>query len=79
MSGGLFVNALLREIRQPVSPDRVQRIQQLHTEAFLNQASQVPASTPEDPVLSHRRRKSLGHEVIQHITRDARDAGVDKD
>jgi HAD superfamily hydrolase (TIGR01509 family) len=41
MSGGLFVNALLREIGEPVSADRVERIQQLHTEAFLNQASQV--------------------------------------
>jgi HAD superfamily hydrolase (TIGR01509 family) len=41
MSGGLFVNALLREIGQQVSRDQVERVQQLHQQAFLRQASQV--------------------------------------
>jgi HAD superfamily hydrolase (TIGR01549 family) len=41
MSGGLFVNALLREIGREVTPDQVRRMQQLHLEAFLRQAKQV--------------------------------------
>jgi HAD superfamily hydrolase (TIGR01509 family) len=41
MSGGLFVNALLREIGRQVSREQVERIQALHAQAFLRQASQV--------------------------------------
>ena len=39
MSGGLFVNALLREIGQRVSRDQVERMQRMHKEAFLRQAA----------------------------------------
>jgi HAD superfamily hydrolase (TIGR01509 family) len=41
ISGGLFVNALLREIARQVSPEQVQRMQVLHMQAFLRQAGQV--------------------------------------
>jgi HAD superfamily hydrolase (TIGR01509 family) len=41
MSGGLFVNALLREIGQQVTREQVQRMQQTHMQAFLRQAAQV--------------------------------------
>jgi HAD superfamily hydrolase (TIGR01509 family) len=41
MSGGLFVNALLREIGRQVSREQVERMQVLHGQAFLRQASQV--------------------------------------
>src|SRR3954463_16266983 len=41
MSGGLFVNALLRETGRPVSREQVARIQQLHAQAYLRQAPQV--------------------------------------
>ena len=41
MSGGLFVNALLREIGRQVSREQVERMQVLHMQAFLRQASQV--------------------------------------
>jgi HAD superfamily hydrolase (TIGR01509 family) len=41
MSGGLFVNALLREIGRQVSREQVERMQMLHMEAFLRQAGQV--------------------------------------
>src|SRR3954467_9522969 len=40
MSGGLFVNALLREIGQQVSRDQVERMQRLHAEAFRDRADQ---------------------------------------
>ncbi|HWV23616.1 MAG TPA: HAD family hydrolase [Thermomicrobiales bacterium] len=41
MSGGLFVNALLREIDQPIDADRVKRIGDHHAEFFAPLASQV--------------------------------------
>ena len=41
MSGGLFINALLREIGQQVTREQVQRMQQTHMQAFLRQATQV--------------------------------------
>jgi HAD superfamily hydrolase (TIGR01509 family) len=41
MSGGLFVNALLREIGQQVSREQVDGMQKLHMQAFLRLANQV--------------------------------------
>jgi HAD superfamily hydrolase (TIGR01509 family) len=41
MSGGLFVNALLREIGREVSRAQVDALQQRHMEAYLRQAAQV--------------------------------------
>jgi HAD superfamily hydrolase (TIGR01509 family) len=41
MSGGLFTNMLLRETVLEISPDRVERLRQLHTEAYLRHSDQV--------------------------------------
>ena len=41
MSGGLFVNALAREVGRSVSPEEAERIHQVHGEAFKHYASQV--------------------------------------
>ena len=41
MSGGLFVNALLREIGREVTRAQVEGMQKLHKDAFLRLASQV--------------------------------------
>jgi HAD superfamily hydrolase (TIGR01509 family) len=41
MSGGLFVNALLREIGRQVSHEQVERMQQLHAQAYKRQANQL--------------------------------------
>ncbi len=41
MSGGLFVNALLRETGHTVSTDEAERLQELHGEAFKRYAAQV--------------------------------------
>jgi HAD superfamily hydrolase (TIGR01509 family) len=41
MSGGLLVNALLREIGSPVSAEQVKHLQQAHQEAYLRLAGQV--------------------------------------
>lgn len=41
MSGGLFINALLRETESDVTVDQVERIQTLHAEAYRDLAGQV--------------------------------------
>ena len=41
MSGGLFVNALLREIGRPLDPEQTKRIGTLHGEYFAKIADQV--------------------------------------
>lgn len=41
MSGGLFVNALLRETGRPVSEEQVRQLQEFHAEAYARQVSQV--------------------------------------
>ncbi len=49
MSGGLFINALLRETGHTVSAEEAERLQQVHTEAFGRYASQVrPLPGAED-------------------------------
>jgi HAD superfamily hydrolase (TIGR01509 family) len=41
MSGGLFVNALLRETGRPVTPEQATEFQKFHSEAYLKQVDQV--------------------------------------
>jgi HAD superfamily hydrolase (TIGR01549 family) len=41
MSGGLFINALLRETELGVTPEQVARIQSLHAQAYQELAPQV--------------------------------------
>src|SRR5437867_2125868 len=41
MSGGLFINALLRETDHTVSEEEAERLRRLHGEAFSRYASQV--------------------------------------
>src|SRR5712692_9890912 len=36
MSGGLFVNALLRETGHQVTPEEASRLQEMHAEAYLH-------------------------------------------
>jgi HAD superfamily hydrolase (TIGR01549 family) len=43
MSGGLFVNALLRETDRRLTPEEVGRVQRLHAEAFKRQVQTVRA------------------------------------
>jgi HAD superfamily hydrolase (TIGR01509 family) len=41
MSGGLFVNALLRETGRPVTAEQAAEFQKFHSEAYLRQVQQV--------------------------------------
>src|SRR4030095_12019216 len=53
MSGGLFVNALLRETGHTVSTEEAERLQQLHGEAFKRYASQVRPLPGAEELLSY--------------------------
>src|SRR5512133_3179780 len=53
MSGGLFVNALLRETGHTVSTEQAERLQQLHGEAFARYASQVRPLPGANDLLSY--------------------------
>jgi HAD superfamily hydrolase (TIGR01509 family) len=41
MSGGLFMNQLLRETNLEISPERVERLARLHAEAYRRRADQI--------------------------------------
>jgi HAD superfamily hydrolase (TIGR01549 family) len=53
MSGGLFVNALLRETGHTVSTEEAERLQQLHGEALKRYASQVRPLPGAEELLSY--------------------------
>jgi HAD superfamily hydrolase (TIGR01509 family) len=53
MSGGLFVNALLRETGHTVSTEEADRLQRLHGEAFRRYASQVRPLPGAQELLSY--------------------------
>jgi HAD superfamily hydrolase (TIGR01509 family) len=41
MSGGLFMNQLLRETNQPISPERVDHLRHLHAEAYQRRSGEI--------------------------------------
>src|ERR1044072_10056818 len=53
MSGGLFVNALAREVGRTVSPEEAERIHDVHGEAFKRYASQVRALPGAQELLAY--------------------------
>jgi HAD superfamily hydrolase (TIGR01549 family) len=56
MSGGLFVNALLRETGHTVSKEEAERLQQAHGEAFQRYASQVRPLPGAEELLSYLKK-----------------------
>lgn len=56
MSGGLLLNALLRETGTPVTPDMIARVQQVHQEAYARQAAQVRPLPGARRLLAHLTR-----------------------
>jgi HAD superfamily hydrolase (TIGR01549 family) len=53
MSGGLFVNALLRETGHTVSTEEAERLQQVHGEAFKRYVGQVRPLPGAEELLSY--------------------------
>ena len=59
MSGGLFVNALLRETGHSVSTEEAERLQRLHGEAFQRYVSQVRPLPGARELLSYLTRAGV--------------------
>ena len=59
MSGGLFINALLRETGHTVSSEEAERLQQVHTEAFRRYASQVRPLPGAEELLSYLTKSNV--------------------
>jgi HAD superfamily hydrolase (TIGR01549 family) len=59
MSGGLFINALLRETGHTVSAEDAERMQQIHAEAFSRYASQVRPLPGATELLSYLTRAGV--------------------
>src|SRR5207302_6310836 len=53
MSGGLFLDALLREIGRQVTPEDATRIQRTHAASFARQVSQVRPLPVSRELLAH--------------------------
>jgi len=53
MSGGLFVNALLRETGRNIAGDEAERLQQLHAAAYARLASQVRPLPGAEQLMAH--------------------------
>jgi HAD superfamily hydrolase (TIGR01509 family) len=59
MSGGLLVNALLRETGLPVSPDQTARLRQHHAEAYARLVAQVRPLPGARELLEHLTRSGV--------------------
>ena len=53
MSGGLFTNALLREIGVGITPELVEKVQRLHAEVYAQRAGEVRALPGARALLSY--------------------------
>ena len=53
MSGGLFVNALLRETGRNITAEEAERLQQFHAAAYARMASQVRPLPGAEQLLAH--------------------------
>src|SRR5437660_2161562 len=59
MSGGLLVNALLRETGLPVTREQTDRLRQLHAEAYANLVGQVRPLPGARELLAHLTRAGV--------------------
>jgi HAD superfamily hydrolase (TIGR01509 family) len=63
MSGGLFVNALLRETGGEVAPAQVQELQRLHAAAFRRRSGQVRPLPGARELLSYLADRGVPHAI----------------
>jgi HAD superfamily hydrolase (TIGR01509 family) len=59
MSGGLFTNMLLRETGQTITPEKVERLRRLHSEAYRRQAAQVQPLPGARELLEYLRQNTI--------------------
>jgi HAD superfamily hydrolase (TIGR01549 family) len=63
MSGGLFVNALLRETDRCLTPEEVGRVQRLHADAFKRQVQTVRALPGARDLLNYLFRERVPYAI----------------
>ncbi len=63
MSGGLFVNALLRETDRRLTPEEVGRVQRLHADAFKRQVQTVRALPGARDLLNYLLRERVPYAI----------------
>ena len=71
MSGGLLVNALLREVGRRVSPEEVTRLQQHHAAAYLRQFDQVRPLPGAPELLRTLARVGVPHAIATSSRSDS--------
>jgi HAD superfamily hydrolase (TIGR01509 family) len=77
MSGGLFVNALLREIGREVSREQVEHMQAQHMQAFLRQAGQVRPLPGARELLKRLSEQGVPWAIATSGRRDAAQPALD--
>jgi HAD superfamily hydrolase (TIGR01509 family) len=77
MSGGLFVNALRREIGLPVSPEDAARLQQLHAEGYLRRIGQVRALPGAKELLAALTRSGVPWAIATSAPRQSAAKGLE--
>src|SRR5229473_2880495 len=70
MSGGLFVNALLRETGHQLTPQDMSRVQQLHRESFARMVGQVRPLPGAQDLLAHLTRAGVPWAIATSGRRD---------
>lgn len=63
MSGGLFVNALLRETGREIAGDEAERLQQFHAAAYAKLVSQVRPLPGAEELLAHLSRTGVPYAI----------------
>ena len=63
MSGGLFVNALLRETDRRLTPDEVSRLQDIHADAYKRQVGKVRALPGARDLLTYLSRTQIPYAI----------------
>ena len=63
MSGGLFVNALLRETDRRLTPDEVSRLQDIHADAYKRQVGKVRALPGARDLLTYLSRRQVPYAI----------------
>ena len=71
MSGGLFLNALLRETGHSVSPEQIDRMQRVHTESYLGRFKQVQPLPGARELLSFLSQKRVPWAIATSGTMDS--------
>ena len=77
MSGGLLVNALLRETGLPVTPDQTEHLRQLHAEEYTRLVGQVRPLPGARELLEHLTRTDVRWAIATSGWRESAQPALD--